>query len=100
MTEKLDEAPLSAALLALNSELDVPWTISHGELHKRFEFDNFISAFGFITQVALLAQRLNHHPDWSNSYKVVEFRLSTHKCNGISALDFQLAQGIESLAGQ
>ncbi|MDH5301974.1 MAG: 4a-hydroxytetrahydrobiopterin dehydratase [Gammaproteobacteria bacterium] len=100
MTEKLTDPALAQALLKLNEDLDVPWSIVDGALHKQFAFDNFVQTFGFITQVALVAQRLNHHPDWSNRYKVVEFHLSTHKCHGISELDFQLAQQIESLAGQ
>lgn len=98
MVEKLNDEQLSTALVNLNAEQDSPWTIEGGALLKRFEFENFVSAFGFITQVALLAQRMNHHPDWSNSYKIVEVRLSTHKCNGISELDFQLAKEIEKLA--
>ena len=97
MTERLNEEQLSHALNELNDGLEHTWTIRDGMLNKSFTFKNFVSAFGFITQVALQAQRLNHHPDWSNTYKVVDINLSTHKCDGISALDFKLAKLIESL---
>ena len=96
--EKLNQQQLDQALSELNQGLDNAWTINDGMLYKRFEFANFVQAFGFITQVAMTAQRQNHHPDLHNSYKNVEYFLSTHKCGGISELDFTLARAIEELA--
>ena len=95
--EKLNQQQLNQTLAELNQELDNPWTVNDGLLYKRFEFANFVQAFGFITQVAMIAQRQNHHPDLHNSYKTVEYFLSTHKCGGISELDFTLAKAIEEL---
>ena len=99
MKEKLDEAKLDQALVTLNKKQDTPWIIKDGMLHKIFEFDSFVNAFAFITQVALSAQRLNHHPDFRSTYKVVEFYLHTHKCSGVSPLDFDLAKIIDQCAG-
>lgn len=67
-------------------------------LQARFEFSDFISAFAFMTQVALLAEKMQHHPDWSNVYNVVEIRLSTHDAgNVVTEKDRKLARQIEAL---
>ncbi|MBT8149269.1 MAG: 4a-hydroxytetrahydrobiopterin dehydratase [Pseudomonadales bacterium] len=66
-------------------------------IEKHFAFDNFIEAFGFMGRVALLAERANHHPEWSNVYGKVEIRLSTHDCDGLSQRDFDLAGQIDQL---
>ncbi len=60
-------------------------------------FTSFIEAFGFISQVALLAEAQNHHPEWSNTYDRVEIYLTTHEAGGISQRDFKLAKCIDSL---
>lgn len=98
MVEKLTQQQLETALAELNQGLNIAWSIKDGMLYKRFEFANYIQAFGFITQVAMIAQRQNHHPDLHNSYKIVEYFLSTHKCGGVSELDIALAKGIEGLS--
>jgi 4a-hydroxytetrahydrobiopterin dehydratase len=73
------------------------WKYTNGQLEREYKFDNFSQAFGFMTQVALLAERLNHHPDWSNVYNRVTIRLSTHTAGGITSLDTQLAEAIDQL---
>lgn len=67
-------------------------------LHRRFVFEDFVEAFGFMTQVALLAERADHHPEWSNIYERVDIQLTTHDVAGVSDRDFSLAQAIDRLA--
>ena len=64
---------------------------------KIFTFTNFVQAFGFMAQVALLAEKMDHHPDWSNAYNRVEITLSTHDAGGITDLDLELARKIETI---
>jgi len=68
-------------------------------VHKTFVFGNFIEAFGFMTQAAIWAEKLKHHPEWSNVYKTVEVTLTTHDVNGLSELDVKLAAKMDALAG-
>ncbi len=75
------------------------WTIENGKLHKEFQFDNFVSAFGFMTQLALVAESLNHHPEWFNVYNRVTIDLTTHDAGGISDLDFQWAKQADAISG-
>jgi 4a-hydroxytetrahydrobiopterin dehydratase len=64
-------------------------------LVRHFVFKDFVAAFGFMTSIALLAEQLNHHPDWSNVYDKVSIKLSTHDVGGISEKDFELASRID-----
>lgn len=75
------------------------WKIADGgkAIEKAFEFPDFGSAFGFMTQVALKAEKLDHHPDWSNVYSRVSVALSTHSAGGVTALDLELAAFMDSL---
>jgi 4a-hydroxytetrahydrobiopterin dehydratase len=74
------------------------WKEENNALTGNFEFKNFSAAFGFMTQVALLAEKINHHPDWRNCWNKVEIRLTTHdKGNTISQKDRDLAEGISIL---
>ena len=73
------------------------WQLQEGKLYRAFLFDNFVEAFGFMTRVALLAEAMNHHPEWFNVYNRVEIRLVTHDADGISARDFELAGKIDRL---
>lgn len=75
------------------------WTIENGKLHKEFQFDNFVSAFGFMTQLALVAESMNHHPEWFNVYNRVTIDLTTHDAGGISDLDFQWAKWADTISG-
>lgn len=74
------------------------WTYTEGVLVREYRFTDFVRAFGFMTQVALVAEALNHHPDWSNVYNRVSVRLSTHDAGGVTERDFELARRIEALA--
>jgi 4a-hydroxytetrahydrobiopterin dehydratase len=67
------------------------WSIENGKLHREFIFANFIEAFGFMTQAAILAEKANHHPEWFNVYKKVVVDLTTHEAGGITERDFDLA---------
>ncbi len=74
------------------------WTLTEGKLHRSFKFADFIAAWGFMSKVALLAQSMDHHPEWSNVYNTVSVALSTHDAGGITKLDFELARKINSNA--
>jgi len=67
------------------------WALVGGKLRREFQFGDFIEAFGFMTQVALQAEKMDHHPEWSNVYNRVEVDLTTHDAGGITELDFELA---------
>jgi len=84
---------LDAALGDLDS-----WAVADGALRKRFDFDDFVGAFGFMARCALLAERADHHPDWSNSYKRVDVALVTHAAGGITSRDVALARAFDAQA--
>ncbi|MGB0918851.1 MAG: 4a-hydroxytetrahydrobiopterin dehydratase [Flavobacteriales bacterium] len=74
------------------------WKEGNNQLVASFEFNDFVEAFGFMTQVALLAEKMNHHPEWSNVYNKVEIRLCTHDAGSIvTQTDRDLASKIEQL---
>jgi 4a-hydroxytetrahydrobiopterin dehydratase len=76
------------------------WSLQKGKLHREYKFRDFIEAFGFMSRVALTAQSLDHHPEWSNVWNQVTIDLSTHSIGGISKLDVELASKIQELAGE
>ena len=86
-----------AALAALPATLPA-WTLREGRLHREFRFADFSAAFGFMTRVALAAEQLGHHPDWSNVWNRVNITLSTHDLGALSDLDVELARRIDALA--
>ena len=92
--QKLTDAQIQENLAQVDG-----WTIENGKLHKEFQFDNFITAFGFMTQLALVAESLNHHPEWFNVYNRVTIDLTTHDAGGISELDFQWAKQADAIRG-
>lgn len=98
MDKLLDEKQLVEKLDALNLGVSVPWQIIDGKLHKQFEFSGFVEAFGFMTMAALVAERIDHHPKWTNVYTKVDIDLLTHRSGGITSLDFALAGAMEKLA--
>lgn len=90
--KKASDAEIAAALK------DLPQWRRQGEvLVRNFEFAGFSAAFGFMTRVALVAEKLDHHPDWTNVYNKVEIRLSSHDAGGITTRDFKLARAIDAL---
>lgn len=88
MTDLLADRSGLAPLLASG------WALVEGRdaIHKTFIFRNFRDAFAWMTRVALEAERMNHHPEWSNVYKTVDVTLTTHDAGGLSALDVKLAE--------
>jgi len=76
------------------------WTLDEGRdaIVKRFVFQDFVGAFGFMTRVAILAEKADHHPEWSNVYNRVEILLTTHDADGLSRRDIDLAREIDALA--
>ncbi|WP_281981551.1 4a-hydroxytetrahydrobiopterin dehydratase [Thalassorhabdomicrobium marinisediminis] len=78
---------------------DAGWTVEQAKATKTFTFKNFIEAFGWMTSVAITAEKLNHHPEWHNVYKTVEVTLTTHDTGGLTDLDLKLAQRMDALAG-
>lgn len=75
------------------------WQLSDGKLRKVFKFKDFVSAFGFMTEVAIVAEKKNHHPEWLNVYSKVEVYLTTHEVGGITERDFELATVMDAIAG-
>lgn len=73
------------------------WDLAQGKLHRSYRFANFVEAFGFMTRVALLAEAMDHHPEWSNVYNRVDIFLTTHDAGGLSTRDFELAAKINAL---
>jgi|KBSMisStandDraft_5_1062788.scaffolds.fasta_scaffold09990_5 4a-hydroxytetrahydrobiopterin dehydratase len=73
------------------------WRAVNGKLHKTYECKDFNAAFGNMTRVALIAEAMNHHPEWANVWNRVSFDLVTHSVKGISDLDFVLAEKIEEI---
>ena len=76
------------------------WRIESGKLHREFRFENFIAAFGFMTRVALVAEKMNHHPEWSNVYNRVQVDLTTHDAGGLTELDFELINRRRHVVGK
>lgn len=74
------------------------WSISNDKLHREFQFKSFVEAFGFMSSVALIAQTMGHHPEWSNVYNRVTIDLTTHDAGGITDLDVELARQANQLA--
>ena len=91
--------PLDAAAIAALAT-DLPdWSLVNGKLHRQFRFADFSAAFGFMTRVALAAESLGHHPEWSNVWNRVSIDLTTHDTGGLSTLDRDLASRIDRIAG-
>jgi 4a-hydroxytetrahydrobiopterin dehydratase len=80
-------------------EAPIGWTrqTNRDAIQKSFKFNDFSQAFGFMTQVALLAEKMDHHPEWSNVYSKVDITLTTHTAGGVTAKDLTLARAIDAL---
>lgn len=95
MADKLDHTVIEAKLL------DIPgWELREGKLHREFRFDDFVRAFGFMSAAAIVAEKMDHHPEWFNVYNKVTVDLTTHDAGGITELDFELAGAMSALADQ
>jgi len=96
MAQKLAGPDRTSALAKLTG-----WTEIKGRdaISKKFVFKDFNEAFGFMTRAALVAEKMDHHPEWFNVYKTVEVTLSTHDAGGVTELDVKLAQAMDKLAG-
>lgn len=92
---KSTESEIQKALAQLG-----PWTLTDGKLHREYKFRNFVQAFGFMAQVALLAERADHHPEWFNVYSRVVVDLTTHEAGGITQRDLDLAHQMEEIASR
>ena len=75
------------------------WSVVNGKLHRAFECKDFVTAFGNMTRVALIAESMNHHPEWFNVWNKVVIDLTTHSVSGISDYDFALAEKINAVFG-
>jgi 4a-hydroxytetrahydrobiopterin dehydratase len=93
----MDRRPLSPEAIKAAQAALPGWQVRQGRLVREFRFADFSQAFAFMTRVALLAERLDHHPDWSNAYNRVTIELSTHDAGGLTELDFELARQIGAL---
>ncbi len=93
---KLTDTEIDQALAALPGWTRVP---GRAAITKRFVFRDFNQAFGFMSRVALLAEKMDHHPEWSNVYKTVEVTLATHDAGGVTELDIKMAKAMNTYAG-
>lgn len=89
----LSTAELNAALASLEG-----WSVVEGKLHRQFQFESFVGAFGFMSSLALVAEAMGHHPEWCNVYNRVTIDLTTHDAGGITNLDVELARQANALA--
>jgi 4a-hydroxytetrahydrobiopterin dehydratase len=96
MREKLTGEAREAALAKLAGWSEVK---GRDAITRKFEFRNFNEAFGFMSRAALMAEKLDHHPEWFNVYKTVEVTLSTHDAGGVTELDIKLAEAMNRFAG-
>lgn len=97
MTEPLSAADRATLLPPLG---ETGWAAVPGRdaIRKVIKFRNFSEAWGFMSRAALVAEKLNHHPEWKNVYNTVDITLTTHDCHGISGLDIDLAQALDRMS--
>jgi len=93
--KKLSDQEIQTALQELPG-----WEVKDGKLHKTYEFDSFAQAIGWMVSTAVMADKMDHHPEWRNVYKRVTVDLVTHDLGAISGFDVELAGRMETLAGQ
>ena len=95
MADKLSDTEVSDALNQLTE-----WNVVEGRsaITRTYIFKNFVEAFGFMASAALVAEKMNHHPEWSNVYKTVTVTLTTHSAAGLTELDVKLAHSMDGLA--
>lgn len=96
MAEKLDAEARRTGLAKLPQWREVD---GRDAIAKTFTFKDFNAAFGFMARVALVAEKMDHHPEWRNVYRTVDVTLSTHDAGGLTALDLKLAAAMDQIAG-
>jgi len=96
MAQKLTAEARKAALTKLSGWAEVS---GRDAIAKKFTFKDFNQAFGFMTRAALVAEKMDHHPEWFNVYRTVEVTLSTHDAGGVTELDVKLAEAMDKIAG-
>ncbi len=97
MAERLSAEARKSALQGLSGWSEAP---GREAIAKTFTFKDFNEAFGFMSRVALVAEKRDHHPEWKNVYRTVEVVLATHDAGGVTALDIDLAKAMNAIAGQ
>jgi 4a-hydroxytetrahydrobiopterin dehydratase len=95
--QKLDQGARAEALKELPLWREVS---GRDVIARKFEFRDFNEAFGFMSRVALLAERMDHHPEWMNVYRTVDVRLTTHDAGGLTEKDIRMAKTIDIYAGE
>ncbi|MCG7853552.1 MAG: 4a-hydroxytetrahydrobiopterin dehydratase [Methanosarcinaceae archaeon] len=93
MIQKASEKEIQKTLAELGG-----WTVQKGKLHREYNFRDFAQAFGFMTLVALFAERMEHHPEWFNAYRKVVIDLMTHEAQGVTTKDLDMACEMEKIA--
>jgi 4a-hydroxytetrahydrobiopterin dehydratase len=91
--DKLNETEISEHMKALPE-----WELGQDRIKRSFRFKDFVEAFGWMSSVALVAEKMNHHPEWRNVWATVEVELSTHDAGGLTELDMKLAAEMDRLA--
>ncbi|UCH28835.1 MAG: 4a-hydroxytetrahydrobiopterin dehydratase [Myxococcales bacterium] len=91
--DKLTDAQISEHMKALPN-----WELGEDRIKRTFRFGDFVQAFGWMSSVALVAERMNHHPEWRNVWATVEVELSTHDAGGLTELDMKLAAEMDALS--
>jgi len=92
-----DAKAFTASEVAEQLGNDSQWQLVDNKLYRRLVFEDFVHAFGFITQIAILAEKANHHPEWANVYRTVDIYLTTHEVGGVSNRDFELMAAIDRI---
>lgn len=98
MNKLMEGVALQQAVERLNTRAPSQWECANNSLRTHWKFADFQQAFGFMAETAQLADRMNHHPDWSNTYNQVHVTLTTHDANGLTELDFVMADAMQNLA--
>lgn len=96
MVAKLTADARQAAIARLSAWKELP---DRDAIERKFTFADFSEAFGFMARAALLAEKMDHHPEWSNVYKTVTVVLTTHEAKGLTERDIRLAEGMDRIAG-
>jgi 4a-hydroxytetrahydrobiopterin dehydratase len=95
----MKRTPLSAEELSRAVAALPGWSVADGKLHREFKFRDFVRAFSFMSAVALVAEKRDHHPEWKNVYGRVVVDLTTHDAGGVTQNDVELAKTMNELAG-